>query len=67
MPNRRDCDAAVVYLRTPVNDSPIVFTELSGKDHVVRRLSVNDMPDLPVTLELLAPLPTGIETRNEGQ
>ena len=55
-----DCDEAIVYLRIPASDSPIAFTDLTGQDHVIRQLSVDDMPDIPVEIETLAPLPTGI-------
>ncbi len=55
-----DCDEAIVYLRTPVSDSPIMFNDLTQQDHIVRQLSVDDMPDIPVEIEVLPPLPTGI-------
>ena len=54
------CDAAVIYLRTPVNVSPIEFTELRAQNRIDRPLAVNDVPDLPVALEILPTLPTGI-------
>jgi hypothetical protein len=58
-----DCEDTVIYLREPVVQKPIDIAELMKKKDPVKRwsVSVDDVPDIPLDLEVVAPCPTGMK------